>query len=62
MFEIEMLAIESLSESFPGIEDHIREFTHDADGRARINRVEFMRAIMALDSAQRAREGQEPGV
>jgi len=60
MFETETLAIESLAESFPGIEDHIREFTHVADGRARINRIEFMRAIMALDSARRAREGHEP--
>jgi hypothetical protein len=59
MFETEIIAVESLADSFPGIDQYISECTHDADGRARINRVEFMRAIMALDSARRAREGQE---
>ena len=57
----ELSALESLVQDFPGLSSVKTELTHAPEGVARVNSIELMRALMALDSAQRAREGQEPG-
>ena len=55
----ELNALESLVQDFPGLSSCQNDLTHAPEGVERVNSIELMRAIMALDSAQRA--GQEPG-
>ena len=58
----ELNALEALVQDFPGLSSYEQDLTHAPEGVTRVNSIELMRALMALDSAQRAQEGQEPGV